>query len=426
MKKVDIAILGSGVAGLAASLRSKELGLKSVVFEKESSSGGLLDNFVIRGYRFDKAVHLSFAKEEKVRSIFDQTKFFTHPSDSFCFEENKWFKHPIQNNLFPLSPEEKISLIKSFLARNKKLSSKNDYKSWLVSQYGLEIAERYPLEYTKKYWQVEADRLSVTWIGDRMRRPDISEILMGAFTDKTPNHYYTKEMRYPVKGGYKAFIQPLINLSDIRLNHEVQSINTKDRALKFKNGKIIHYDCLVNTLPLPLIVDLLTTKPNKVTEASKNLVATSIDLISVGFNRNLVKDLWFYIYDKDILAARAHSPSVKSPNNAPKNCSSLQFEIYNYGNKSKYTDKELFENIRFALKKLKIATKKDIVFMQRNFIEYGNVIFLKGMEKHREIVRKFLNEKKIVSCGRFGEWDYLWSNQSFMSGYKAIDTLKNN
>jgi len=29
----------------------------------------------------------------------------------------------------------------------------------------------------------------------------------------------------------------------------------------------------------------------------------------------------------------------------------------------------------------------------------------------------------IKSCGRFGEWDYLWSDQSFMSGKKAADKI---
>ena len=38
--------------------------------------------------------------------------------------------------------------------------------------------------------------------------------------------------------------------------------------------------------------------------------------------------MWFYIYNKNIKAARVHSPSLKSSYNAPKGCSSLQAEIY--------------------------------------------------------------------------------------------------
>jgi hypothetical protein len=41
------------------------------------------------------------------------------------------------------------------------------------------------------------------------------------------------------------------------------------------------------------------------------------------------------------------------------------------------------------------------------------------MESNRQIVIDYLNSMNIKSIGRFGEWDYLWSNQSFMSGYNV-------
>ena len=45
-------------------------------------------------------------------------------------------------------------------------------------------------------------------------------------------------------------------------------------------------------------------------------------------NPDIAKYLWFYIYDEDILPARAYSSSLKSPNNVPFGKSSLQFETY--------------------------------------------------------------------------------------------------
>jgi len=34
-----------------------------------------------------------------------------------------------------------------------------------------------------------------------------------------------------------------------------------------------------------------------------------------------------------------------------------------------------------------------------------------------------LDQIGIISAGRFGEWDYLWSNQAFMSGMKAAKRI---
>jgi len=418
-EEVDIAILGAGISGLGASLKARELNRSSTVYEARQSAGGLLDNFEVQGFRFDRAVHLSFATEPKVREIFDRTPYLTHPADSYCFDENVWLKHPVQNNLFPLPASDKVSLIESFLKRPETLEADN-YESWLRHQYGHGIAERYPLRYTQKYWATPASALSTSWIGNRMRRAELGEILHGAFTSETPNTYYTKEMRYPVTGGYKAFIQPLIDDANIRLDHEVTGVDSAQKIVSFRNGNRTRYTRLVSTLPLPVIVQLLGDVPSDVAAAASKLKATSVDLVSVGFRTNLIKDLWFYIYDEDILASRAYSPSVKSPNNAPPGCSSLQFEFYSRGERSQFSPQALIENTRYALDKMGISAPEDVQFLHHKFLKYGNVIFDQGMEENRQTVLSYLDSIQIASCGRFGQWDYLWSNQSFISGYEAV------
>jgi protoporphyrinogen oxidase len=250
IEELDVVILGGGVAGLGAALKARETGRQAVIFEARGSAGGLLDNFTIDGFRFDHAVHLSFASEEKVRSIFDRTPYITHPSDSYCFDQDRWLKHPVQNNLAPLDASDKVALIKSFLARPSELAG-DDYESWLRHQYGDGISERYPIRYTQKYWATPASALSTTWIGQRMRRAELDEILYGAMTTETPNTYYTKEMRYPQQGGYKAFIAPLIADSEIRLEHRATAIDTQQRTVTFANGATVRYRQLVSTLPPP-------------------------------------------------------------------------------------------------------------------------------------------------------------------------------
>ena len=417
MQKVDIAILGAGIAGLGAALTARKLGLDSIIFEASIRAGGLLDNFEIQGFRFDNAVHLSFASEPEVRKIFDKVEYYTHPADSWNFDQDKWLKHPVQNNLYPLSAEEKVILLKSFLNRSKLKG--DDYESWLRHQYGNKISERFPLRYTLNYWDTPASMLSTTWIGNRMRRASFEEILYGAFTSQTPNTYYTKEMRYPKKGGYRAFIENLIEDSKILYSYEADEIDLEKKCIRFKNGEIVHYKTLVSSIPLPVLVSITKNHPVEISEASKTLQATSIDLISVGFNKNLIKDLWFYIYDEDILASRAYSPSVKSPENVPEGCSSLQFEIYSRGPQSKYKVNNLLDNVKYALKKMKIATEEDIIFTHHKHVPYGNVIFDIDMEMNRDLVRNFFKLNMVQTIGRFGEWDYLWSNQSLLSGMKV-------
>lgn len=421
MTKVDVLILGAGIAGLAAAKKAKELGREALIVEaNESSGGGLLDNFSINGFRFDNAVHLSFATEPEVREVFDKVSSNTHSPDANNFENNIWLKHPVQNNLYPLPAQEKADLITSFMRRPKKLAS-DDYESWLRYQYGDGIAERFHLRYTKKYWQCEAKELSTDWIGNRVRQADPREILFGSYTSETPNTYYVKEMRYPKKGGYKAFIQDLIDSSDIRLGHKAIEIDLENNIVTFSNNKKITYKTLISSIPLPILPEICKFVPKLISTAASKLEATSIDLISVGFDEDLIKDLWFYIYDEDIIASRAYSPSVKSKDNVPYGCSSLQFEIYNPGRKSQYDPDKLKENVVYALEKLSIARQDQVKFLHHKHLKWGNVVFKKNMSENRQLVRDYFTVNNVVTIGRFGEWGYLWSNQAFMSGYRAFE-----
>lgn len=413
----EIVILGAGIAGIAAGYK---LGKQAVIYEARERFGGLCDNFTIGGFRFDYAVHLSFAKDERVRSVFDKTPHIKHQPESLNYCDGYWVKHPVQNNSFSLPVEERINIIKGFIERNSGCEISN-YEEWLRYQYGEYFAEKYPGRYTRKYWCCEARELSVEWITNRMYQPSIDEVLYGAMTSQTPNTYYAKEMRYPVQGGYRAFFEHITEGLNIKVEHRATEIDIKNKRLSFENGEQVTYENLISSLPLPIIISLIKDCPTDVIKVSNNLYATSMCLVSVGFNKEVnIPSLWFYVYDEDIPFARAYSSSIKSKNNAPQGKSSLQFEIYyTKQNPLKYSDEEVKDKVVESIIKWRIATLEDIQLVDARHVEYANVVFYQGMEQDRKKVLDYLDNVGIKSIGRFGEWDYLWSDQSFMSGYSV-------
>jgi protoporphyrinogen oxidase len=416
---IENMVLGGGIAGLAAAYAARELGKSAVVFEAKGRAGGLLDNFVVEGFRFDTAVHLSFATEQEVRAVFDRAPYYTHVPEAVNWDKHRWLRHPVQNNMYPLPVEERVELIAG-LADAPDVQIRN-YRDWLVHQYGEPIATRWPAVYTEKYWTVPPERLGVDWIGQRVRRADLREVLTGAFTEDTPNVFYAKEMRYPEEGGYRKFIEPMITAVEIETNYQVIEVDTTAKAVIFSNGRRLEYKNLVSTLPLPRLVELMPNCPPEVRLDAETLFATECDLISIGFNRPKISPtLWFYIYDRDILAARAYAPDWKSPANVPNGCSSLQFEIYSSReNPQIHSVEELKENTIKGLEKMKLATRSDILFVHHMRLKYANVVFDLGMENRRDHVRAWVESQGVNVAGRFGEWAYLWSNQAMLSGLQA-------
>lgn len=422
-------VLGSGIAGISAGCHLKTQGEQVVIFERDNDWGGLCGNFTIDGFRFDKFVHFSFAPDEYTKNIFENSSpTYAHPSISYNYYNGCWLKHPAQNNLAPLPTDEKVEIIKGFVDRkHTDVEDIQNYEEWLRVQYGDYFAEHFPLKYTRKYWGVEANELETKWVGNRMHSPDLEEVLRGAFEVQDKNFYYTNYMKYPKKGGFRSILNTSREGLDIRFNKEVCAIDTANKIVKFKDGTTAVYTRLISSLPLPEIVKMLDNVPEEVKNATENLMHTSGYMVSLGFNKpDIAKYLWFYIYDEDILPSRVYSPNLKSPDNVPEGCSSLQAEIF-FSNKAEIpaADKVL-ENTINKLIEMGIFKEEDLIVKDIRFEKYANVIFDKDIYKNRAAVLDYLKSKGIESIGRFGKWEYMWTHQAFEDGRRTSNSYAAN
>ncbi|WP_237416431.1 protoporphyrinogen/coproporphyrinogen oxidase [Helicobacter saguini] len=262
---MKVVILGAGIAGLSAGYHLKQKGIESVIYEKDSTWGGLCGNFVVDNFLFDKAVHLSFAKDKYVQDFFaDSTELIKHIPVAYNYYESKWLRHPAQNNLAPLDSDEKVEIINDFIENKNTKRRVNDYADWLIAQFGEVFATKFPFKYTRKYWCKEAQEMGVKWLesaaGSRFYKPNMKEVLKGAFETQDFNFYYAKEMRYPKSGGYKSFFKKAQKECNIAYNKEVVGIDSKEKILYFKDGTNDNYDKLISSLPLPLYADLLSLR----------------------------------------------------------------------------------------------------------------------------------------------------------------------
>ena len=416
-------VLGAGISGISAAYH---LGLKNIdatIYEKDAEWGGLCGNFTLDGFRFDKSVHLSFASDEYVQKLmYGETPYHKHAPEASNYYEGCWVKHPAQNNLFPLPAETKVKIITDFIKNADKEHTITDYESWLRAQFGDYFAEKFPMRYTRKYWTVDAKELSTTWVGTRLSQPNIEEVLRGSFTTDIPNAYYAKEMRYPKKGGYKSFLTTMQKECTIELNKEAKSINPNTKEVSFSDGSVEQYEDLVSSLPIPHMIELLPDVPSNVVEASQKLLPSSVAIVSFGFNKpDLAEHLWYYIYDEEFLPARCYSPSIKSPDNAPEGCSSVQFEVYFSDRKDLPLEGDaLIEDIISRSINMGLFEREDIVVQDARILPYGNIIFYEGMEADRQIVLDYLASVNIYGVGRFGKWEYLWTDQCVLTGRDVV------
>ena len=439
MEQNSTIILGSGISGISAGYHLEKEGESVVIYEKNNDWGGLCGNFTINGFRFDKFVHFTFAPDDYIINIFEESSpTYPHPPVSYNYRNGYWLKHPAQNNLHPLPVDEKVKIIEDFVNRpQKEISELQNYEDWLRTQYGNYFAENFPFKYTRKYWGVEPKELETKWVGNRLHVSPLSEVLRGSYEEQSENFYYTKFMKYPKKGGFRSILNKCREGLDIRFNKKVIKINPQEKIVIFKDGTSTKYTRLISSLPLPEIVKMIDGIPEEVKEAGLNLMHTSGYMVSLGFNRpDVAKHLWFYIYDEDILPARVYSPNLKSADNVPEGCSSLQAEIF-FANKGgeeitatgksasgwEIPSKEaVLKNTIEKLAGMGLFKEEEIAVKDIRYEKYANVIFDKDIYKNRATVLDYLNKVGIESIGRFGKWEYFWTHQAFNDGRKVVLT----
>lgn len=424
------AIIGAGIAGLCAADGLRRAGRDTVVYDSRPSWGGHTSSDCFAGHWFDEGPHLSFTRDERVRSLFArgaEAAGGAHelPARITNRFEGHWVEHPAQVNLRGLPADLVTACLVDKAEAVAHPADVRTYADWLVGMYGRTFAETFPFRYTRKYWTVEPDQLGLDWIGPRMQQPSLAEMVRGALDPPVGGDFhYLSSYRYPVRGGFASFLGDLDPGGSLRGGREVVAVDVREKRLRFADGSSEEYSELVSTMPLDVLVGRLEgiRVPHEVREAAAALLCTSVVLVDVCVNRSdLFDHEWFYVYDEDVSFARAHLPSLLAPGMSPPGQGSVQVEVYHSRRRPLTDDPDaLVARVVRELVGMGILRDADEVLAARaRNLSHANVVFDHARADALAAVKAFVAEQGIVLAGRYGEWEYQWTDDAARSGWRA-------
>lgn len=436
-------ILGAGLAGISSSYHIGHDQCK--IFEKTPVHGGHAGSIDQFGFTLDYGPHVSFTKHDYVKQLFAGNicgNFSEYKVRTRNYYKGSWIEHPAQAHLWQVPSSIRTQCLEEMKAAAERevTTPPQNYGQWLDGTYGTTFAETFPDAYTRKYWTIEPEELSVDWLGSRMPKLDISQIERGFIPDTYQDVHYISSVRYPNDRGFQAFFDPMAKDADIEYTHEVSAIDLQRKELWFSNGHRHRFARLISTLPLPEFISRCLQATPEIRDAAATLDCTQLLLVDVFVpHKQPIPGHWFYVYDEDKFSTRIHCIERLATSNAPAGWTGIQVEVYfsRYkpfpGNPQDIASKVVSELKEMGFVDLSVDYK-----LQWRWCPYANVIFTHQRRGALALIWEWLGTfgllretgdldagtdwstfnptGTLAMAGRFAQWKYFWSDDCVLRG----------
>ena len=422
MKKV--VVIGAGLAGASAAYHLLEY--NPIIFERESSVGGLCRSFSQDGFTFDCTGHLIHLKNAYVKDLVARLlpdAFNSHERLAAIYSQSTTTPYPFQANTYGLPPEVVRDCVVGFVETLQAApnGAPNNFHDWVLKTFGAGIAKHFMLPYNEKFWKQDLRTITADWVSWSIPKPSLDEVVNGALGLTNKGMGYNPRFIYPKTGGIDCLPQALAKpVRKIHLNETLESIDPKRKVVRMASGREESYDSLITTLPLPETYRVLKDTPDSLRHSASLLRAIGVFNINIGIDRPRVSDQhWIYYPEGQFIFSRVGFPMNFSQAVAPPGTSSMYIEI-TYQPGQKPNPEEAYARSLADLQRCGILRSGDRILTRLDLdIKSAYIIFDHHRQAHLQGLIEYLESRDIHTAGRYGQWDYYSMEDSIRSG-KAI------
>lgn len=409
-------VIGSGPAGIGVAL-----GLENdcIVLEASGQVGGFSMSIEINGAIFDYGGHSFHTPHPEVKElVFNSLEMFEQKRDARCFVNGEIIPYPFQKNYHLLSNVKLVKDCDDGLRTILDATEPKDFEEFITNKFGVGISEHFMLPYNRKLWGRDLKRLSADWTAERVASPGLTKEKFDTEGGKRKPLQSDTTVAYPAKGGFGEIFKALSKkIQHIQTNCKVIRIDPFKKLVYTENRGIFEYEYLVSTIPINQLVKLIHEIPPTFIGMAESLDYLSLQLGLIVVNHPVDTVI------QRIYSAEEHIPAHKTALNhnssdylrhLPKH--GIMMEIAE-GPEKKLQRTDLKQWIKESLLEMGLVQSLDEI----EHIELINAKYAYPVPSHDrshtvQKIQDWLNENKIFSVGRFGQWAYINSDEALERG----------
>ena len=335
-EKQRIVIIGAGPTGLGAAHRLVKLGVlrsntQVIVLDQQGTPGGLASSYRDRnGFLWDNGGHVVFSHYPYFTQTLTEavSEWNQHTRAAYAFIKGsdgirRFVQYPVQENIYAMDKVDRENSLKGLeeITNNPSQQKPANFDQWLLKNFGTGLCNVFMRKYNRKIWTINTTEMNVDWVSERVAVPNITKIKAkitasekGKLVNDSnwgPNRFF-RFPRYGGTGGIWKAVARQVPLGWFHFHHEVTEINVNEKELKVEiQGKTpkqyrLKYDYLISTMPLHLLLKMVTDMDNNsvsMKKLAKEFVYTHTHIIGIGLKGHAPKLLegkhWMYFPDSD-------------------------------------------------------------------------------------------------------------------------------
>src|SRR6185369_1629451 len=321
----------------------------------------------------------------------------------------------------PLAPARPVQVARSTEPKN--------FEEFIYQVWGAGIAKHFAIPYNTKLWSVPLTEMETSWLGGRVPLPDLEEMIAGALHPAPKPMGPNARFGYPLRGGFQSLMNAFLPhlKGDLLLNTRVVRVSPKRRTVTLSDGKILTYEYLISTMPLPVLVRIMGEEaPAEVRAAAEQLRNVSVRCVNLGIGREqLTEKHWIY-YPEDTVFHRIFVQGNASPFCNPSGGFGLTCEItYSPAKPLPCDGDELIRRCIEDCHKVGMFKPEDPVWAANQVdLPYAYVVYDHARPSNVKTISDWMAEQDIILEGRYSEWQYYNSDHAFLAGKKGAAMVR--
>lgn len=393
-----IAIIGAGVSGLTVARLMQAKGHSVVVFERESTVGGLIRCQRVNGSLFHICGgHVFNSKRQDVLdwfwNYFDKTSEF-HLADRksvVWMQDGLVVPYPIEDHVYYFNDDIQKRFAHD-LDTIERLTSvtPNNFEEFLRMRFGETLYRLYFEPYNRKVWRRDLSQVPLSWLEGKLPMPTVEQIRYNNQHHVEEKQFVHSTFYYENNGGSQFLADRLAEGLDIRCNTNIDEIELRSSGI-LVNGE--QFDKLVFCGNIKQLIPLLSAIKDLKRYQSPVNQLESHGTTAVFCELDTNPYTWIY----QPSAAHMSHRIICTGNFAPSNNAEGKMT-----GTVEFTDEISESEIREQLSRMPLHPR----YLTHHYNPYTYPIQDNNTRALIRDIKKVLASYSIYLTGRFADWEY--------------------